>query len=120
MDGGQARSQTPRCTRSIANNLRNRRNLRKRIALPLRRQSQFGGVGLEGGDDAGEVVVFAAANGLDEHAQAFGDFDAVCHHYGPEAPQSDAELEGALSMLERWLVRDLEGRFRSGRIRAQA
>ena len=45
------------------------------------------------------------------HVLYFGDFDAICHYYGPDTPQSDAELEGALSLLERWLVRDIEGRF---------
>lgn len=40
-----------------------------------------------------------------------GDFDGICHHYGPDAAQSDAELDGILTLLDRWLRRDIEGRF---------
>lgn len=41
----------------------------------------------------------------------FGMFDAICHLYGPEAAQSDAELEAILTLIERWLVRDILGKF---------
>lgn len=41
----------------------------------------------------------------------YGAFDGVCHHYGPDAPQSEAEIEATLTLLERWLVRDMERRF---------
>jgi hypothetical protein len=41
----------------------------------------------------------------------FGMFDALCHLYGPNAAQSDAELEAILTLIERWLVRDLLGKL---------
>jgi hypothetical protein len=41
----------------------------------------------------------------------YGAFDSVCHQYGPDTPQSDAELDAVLTLLERWLVRDMERRF---------
>ncbi len=41
----------------------------------------------------------------------FGLFDAICHLYGPNSPQSDAELEATLTLIEQWLVRDLLGKF---------
>jgi predicted AlkP superfamily pyrophosphatase or phosphodiesterase len=41
----------------------------------------------------------------------FGTFDAVCHLYGPDAAQSDADLDATLTIIERWLTRDLLGKF---------
>ncbi len=41
----------------------------------------------------------------------FGMFDAVCHIHGPERPQSDADLEATLDILERWVTRDVLGKF---------
>ena len=41
----------------------------------------------------------------------FGAFDAICHLYGPDSPQSDAELDATLTLIERWLTRDLLGKF---------
>ncbi|MFN3980719.1 MAG: alkaline phosphatase family protein [Caldilinea sp.] len=41
----------------------------------------------------------------------FGMFDAVCHIHGPGRPQSDADLEATLDILERWITRDLLGKF---------
>lgn len=41
----------------------------------------------------------------------FGLFDAICHVYGPNSAQSDAELEATLTLIEQWLVRDLLGKF---------
>ncbi len=41
----------------------------------------------------------------------YGAFDGVCHHYGPDTPQSDAEIDATLTLLERWLVRDMERHF---------
>jgi len=41
----------------------------------------------------------------------FGTFDAVCHIHGPERPQSDADLEASLDILERWVTRDVLGKF---------
>lgn len=41
----------------------------------------------------------------------FGMFDAVCHLYGPDAAQSDADLDATLTIIERWLTRDLLGKF---------
>lgn len=41
----------------------------------------------------------------------FGAFDAVCHLYGPDAAQSDADLDATLTIIERWLTRDLLGKF---------
>lgn len=41
----------------------------------------------------------------------FGAFDAVCHLYGPDSAQSDADLDATLTLIERWLVRDLIGSF---------
>ena len=40
-----------------------------------------------------------------------GAFDAVCHLHGPDKPQSDAELDALLTLIDRWLVRDILGRF---------
>jgi hypothetical protein len=40
-----------------------------------------------------------------------GDFDGICHGYGPDSAQSDAELDAILTLLERWLARDIAGRF---------
>ncbi len=40
-----------------------------------------------------------------------GSFDAVCHLHGPDKPQSDAELDALLTLIDRWLVRDILGRF---------
>ena len=40
-----------------------------------------------------------------------GTFDAVCHLHGPDKPQSDAELDALLTLIDRWLVRDILGRF---------
>ena len=40
-----------------------------------------------------------------------GSYDAVCHLHGPDRPQSDAELDALLTLIERWLVRDILGRF---------
>jgi hypothetical protein len=41
----------------------------------------------------------------------FGAFDAVCHLYGPDSPQSDADLDATLTLIERWLTRDLLGQI---------
>lgn len=41
----------------------------------------------------------------------FGMFDAICHLYGPNAAQSDADLDATLTVIERWLTRDLLGKF---------
>jgi hypothetical protein len=41
----------------------------------------------------------------------FGMFDAICHLYGPNAAQSDADLDATLTVIERWLERDLLGKF---------
>lgn len=43
----------------------------------------------------------------------FGAFDAVCHVHGPRRPQSHADLEATLDQIERWLQRDILGRFRN-------
>jgi len=43
----------------------------------------------------------------------FGAFDAVCHVHGPRRPQSHADLEATLDLIERWLQRDILGRFRN-------
>ena len=40
-----------------------------------------------------------------------GSFDAVCHLHGPDKPQSDAELDALLTLIDRWLERDILGRF---------
>ncbi|MBU6349605.1 MAG: alkaline phosphatase family protein [Chloroflexi bacterium] len=41
----------------------------------------------------------------------YGLFDAVCHLHGPQSPVSEAELENVLTTIERWLTRDLLGKF---------
>lgn len=40
-----------------------------------------------------------------------GSFDAVCHLHGPDKPQSDAELDALLTLIDRWIARDILGRF---------
>lgn len=40
-------------------------------------------------------------------------FDSVCHIHGPHTPQSDAELETLLSIIERWLTRNLLGSLKN-------
>lgn len=42
----------------------------------------------------------------------FGAFDAVCHVHGPRRLQSRADLEATLDVIERWLQRDILGRFK--------
>lgn len=41
----------------------------------------------------------------------FGAFDAICHLYGPDQPQTDAELDATLTIIDRWLTRDLLGKL---------
>ncbi len=76
------------------------------------------------GDSARMIPYLTLAEGLATIAQTlrnvtgptwvvgyFGMFDAICHLYGPNAAQSDAEIEAILTLIERWLVRDLLGKF---------
>jgi len=41
----------------------------------------------------------------------FSAFDAICHLYGPDRPQTDAELDATLTIIDRWVARDLLGKL---------
>lgn len=41
----------------------------------------------------------------------FDSFDTVCHIHGPDQPQSDAELDTILTVIQRWLERDMSAGF---------
>ena len=40
----------------------------------------------------------------------FGDIDSVGHVHGPEAPQMEAEIDAFLTIVERWLRREIDGK----------
>lgn len=40
----------------------------------------------------------------------FGDIDTVGHVHGPDAPQMDAEIDAFLTVVERWLRREIDGK----------
>ncbi|MEZ4661689.1 MAG: alkaline phosphatase family protein [Caldilineaceae bacterium] len=41
----------------------------------------------------------------------YGDMDSICHEYGPQSPQVEAQNEAMLTALERFLVAKLEGKL---------